>query len=100
MPQNLQHSRQSGCIDAGIDNYPTVPANDDHHLSAREWSSNRWFNRSGRDDPYEAGWLALRANLLRTERASPRHQQRTRYTMAPCRRRYRARRLKALGHDP
>jgi transposase len=89
-----------GCVDAGIDNYPTIPANDDHHLSARGWSSNRWLDRSSRDDPYKAGWPALSGNLLGIERASPCHQQRTRYAMASCCRRYRARRFQALGHDP
>jgi hypothetical protein len=42
----------------------------------------------------------LRANRLWTERAPPGHQQRARYAMTSGCRRYRARRLKALGHNP
>jgi hypothetical protein len=52
------------------------------------------------DDPREAGLLALRANRLWTERAPPGHQQQARYAITSGCRRYPARRLKALGHNP
>jgi hypothetical protein len=66
-------SRQGGRIDAGIDNHPTIPANDDHHLPTRRCGSNGRLDLSGKDDPRKAGW----ANRLGTERAPPCHQQRT-----------------------
>lgn len=75
--QNLPHPRQGGRIDAGIDNHPTIPANDDHHLPARRRGSNRRLDLSGKDDPRKGGLLALRTNRLGTERAPPCHQQRT-----------------------
>jgi len=54
----------------------TIPANDDHHLPAR-CGSNRRLDLSGKDNPRKAGLLALSANRLGTERATPCHQQRT-----------------------
>jgi len=75
--QNLKHPRQGSRIDAGIDNHPTILANDNHHLPARRYASNRRLDLSGKDDPRKAGLLALRANRLGTERAPSCHQQRT-----------------------
>ena len=48
--QNLKHPRQRSRVDAGIDNHPTTPANDDHHLPARRCASNRRLDLSGNDD--------------------------------------------------
>jgi hypothetical protein len=42
-------------LNAGIDNHPAIPANDDHHLPARRCGSNRRFDLSGKDDPRKAG---------------------------------------------
>jgi hypothetical protein len=75
--QNPQHPRQGGCVDAGIDDHPTIPADDNHHLPARRSGSHCRLGRSSNDDPREAGSLALRVKRLGTERAPPCHQQRT-----------------------
>src|SRR3954454_14041929 len=98
--QNLEHPGKCGRIDAGVNDHTAIFTDDNDHLPARPGGRHRWS--FGRDNQrwHKGSVLRVRSFGVQPKRAPPGHQQRARYAVPSCCRRYRPGRLQALQDDP